>query len=180
MNRCSSSLVLLILSTTVLVSGIFTSNVPTAAVLAYSTILKQDTKQNANCDTAGANSPVSDSCNQQSTNNVNNGVPRTTGTSGSHPTTGILRVTCGSEIRELACPAPIKLTGNNPQPSSILCLICIIDVTLGSGPFTVTAENTLGVTTSFSDDCRQTAHGSQEATGTIAAGQFLTCNINAG
>lgn len=75
-------------------------------------------------------------------------------TSGSHPTTGILRVTCGSNsgISVLACPGPIQLTGNNPQPSSILCLICIHDVTLGSGHFTVTAENTLGVTISFSGD----------------------------
>ena len=50
---------------------------------------------------------------------------------------------------------------------------------LGSGPFTVTVENpTPGFTTSFSGDCKQTTPGSQEATGTIAAGQFLTCNIN--
>ena len=125
----------------------------------------------------GADSPVSDSCNQRAANNVSNGVPRTTGTS---ETTGILRIACGSVIRGLACPSPIQLTGNNPQPSSIACLVCIIDITIGPGPFTVTAENTLGVTTSFSGDCRQTAPGSQEATGTIAAGQFLTCNINAG
>lgn len=58
--------------------------------------------------------------------------------------------------------------------------ISIHDVTFGSGPFTVTAENTLGVTISFSGNCRQTAPGSQVATGNIAAGQFLTCNINTG
>jgi hypothetical protein len=120
-----------------------------------------------------------DSCNQRAANNINNGIPRTTGTSGSHPTTGILRIACGSVIRGLACPAPIQLTGNNPQESTILCLICTIDITIGPGAFTVTAENTLGVTISFSGDCRQTASNPQEATGTIAAGQFLTCIINA-
>ena len=57
-----------------------------------------------------------------------------------------------SEAKSRECPGPIQLTGNNPQPSSILCLICIHDVTLGSGHFTVTAENTLGVTFSFSGD----------------------------
>ena len=101
------------------------------------------------------------------------GAPRTTGTSGSHPTTGILRIACGSSV--LACPGPIQLTGNNPQPSTILCLICIIDITIGPGPFTVTAENTFGVTVSFSGDCSPTAPGSLQATG-----KFQTCNINAG
>ena len=75
---------------------------------------------------------------------------------------------------------PIQLTGNNPQPSTILCLICIIDITIGPAPFTVTAENTFGVTVSFSGDCSPTAPGSLQGTGTIVAGKFQTCNINAG
>ena len=166
----------MILLTTVLVTGIETTGNP--VVFADSRILKQDTNQNANCDTVGADSSVSDSCNQAAANNVSNGVPRTTGTSGSHPTTGILRIACGSSV--LACPGPIQLTGNNPQPSTILCLICIIDITIGPGPFTVTAENTFGVTVSFSGDCSPTAPGSLQATGTIVAGKFQTCNINAG
>ena len=114
MNHHNSTLIVLILLTAVLVSGVFTANVPTA-VFADSRILKQDTKQNADCDTVGANSPVSSSCNQRAANNISNGVPRTTGTS---ETTGILRIACGSVIRGLACPSPIQLTGNNPQPSS--------------------------------------------------------------
>lgn len=119
-----------------------------------------------------------DSCSQRAANNVSNGVRRTTGTSGSHPTTGILRIACGSSV--LACPGRIQLTGNNPQESTIACIVCFVDITIGPGPFTVTVENFLGVTTTFSGDCRQTAPGSLQATGTIAAGQFLTCNINAG
>ncbi|HEY7572129.1 MAG TPA: hypothetical protein VH796_12250 [Nitrososphaeraceae archaeon] len=146
--------------------------------MADSRLLKQDTKQTAICDTVSVNSPVSDTCNQRSTNNVNNGVPKTTGMP---ETTGILRIICGSLTLELACPAPILLTGNNPQISTILCLICTHDIAIGPGPFTITAENVLGVTTiSFSGNCKPTAPGSQEATGIIAAGQFLTCNINAG
>jgi hypothetical protein len=37
---------------------------PTAVVFADSKLLKQDTNQNASCDTVGADSPVSGSCNQ--------------------------------------------------------------------------------------------------------------------
>ncbi len=137
-------------------------------------LIKQDTKQAANCNTVGAASAVSNSCNQRSANNVNNGVTKTTGTP------GVLRIICGSLTLESACPAPILLTGNNPQLSTFSCLICTHDIAIGPGPFTVTAENTLDVPVSFSDACKQTAPGSQEATGIIAAGQFLTCNINAG
>ena len=91
----------------VLVTGIYTTNIPT--IFADSKILKQDTKQNGNCDTVGADSTVSDSCNQRAANNVSNGIPRTTGTSGSHPTIGILRIACGSisGISGLGCPGPI-------------------------------------------------------------------------
>jgi hypothetical protein len=66
----------------------FTANIPTV-VLADSRLLKQDTNQSASCDTVGANSPVSDSCNQRAANNVNNGVPKTAVTS---ETTGTLLV----------------------------------------------------------------------------------------
>lgn len=175
-TRNNQKLIILVLLNAVLLTGVFTTSMPTAVVFADSRTLKQESKQNTNCDTAGANSIVSESCNQQLTNNVNKGVPKTTGTS------GVLRVTCGSSggSSPLACPAPIQLTGNNPRPPSISCLVCIIDVTIGPGAFTVTAENTLGAPTiSFSGNCRQIAPGSQEATGNIAAGQFQTCNINA-
>lgn len=55
----------------------FTANIPTV-VLADSRLLKQDTNQRASCDTVGANSPVSDSCNQRAANNVNNGISKPT------------------------------------------------------------------------------------------------------
>src|SRR5215467_6650750 len=82
-------LIVLILLNAILVTGIFTTNAPNA--FADSRILKQDTKQAANCDTAGAASPVSDSCNQRAANNVNNGEPKTTGTPGT-PGTTTLRI----------------------------------------------------------------------------------------
>lgn len=80
--RHNLTLIVVILLTTILVTGIYTTNVP--IVFADSRILKQDTTQNASCATGGADSTVSDSCNLQSINNVNNGVPKTTGI----PTTG--------------------------------------------------------------------------------------------
>ena len=63
MNRYNSTFLVIILLTTVLVTG-FTVNIPTA-VYADSRLLKQDTNQNASCDRVGADSPVSDSCNQR-------------------------------------------------------------------------------------------------------------------
>jgi hypothetical protein len=171
-TRHNQTVMILVLLNALLLTGVFTATLSTTIVFADSRIFKQDTKQNANCDTVGADSTLSDSCNQRSTNNVNNGVPRSTATS------GILRIVCGSAIKGLACPAPIQITGNNPQESTILCIICTIDITIGPGPFTVTADNTLGFSFFFSGVCVPTAHGSQEATGTIVAGRFQTCNIN--
>lgn len=175
MNRKLNLLILTVI-TTALLTGLYTTNVPT--IFADSRILRQDTKQNANCDTVGADSTVSESCNQRAANNVNNGVPRHSGAAG--PTTGILRIACGSS-GGLACPGIIHITGNNPQESTISCIVCFVDIIIGPGPFTVTAENVLGVPTiSFLGDCNPTSTGSFQATGNIAAGQFLTCNINAG
>jgi hypothetical protein len=72
------------------------------------------------------------------------------------------------------------VTGNNPQPSSNFFLANGDSqlVTLGAGAFTVTElSKPMGfLSSSFSGDCTQTAPGSQEATGTISAGQ-LTCTI---
>lgn len=58
-----------------MVTGIYTTNEST--VFADSRILKQETKQNANCATPGGGDSVSDSCNQRAANNVIDGVPRT-------------------------------------------------------------------------------------------------------
>jgi hypothetical protein len=114
----------------VLVSGILSATVPTA-VVADSRTFKQDTKQNVNCDSAGAISPVSDSCNQRAVNNVSNGVPRT-----GVPRTGVPRTggaaapTIGTLIVNKVCvmstgggPCPgnpsfgVQVTGTNSQPS---------------------------------------------------------------
>jgi hypothetical protein len=75
------ALIVLILLTTVLVTAIFRTNVP-PVVFADSRILKQDTNQNANCDTVGADSTVSDSCNKaQNGVSINNGGLITSGKS---------------------------------------------------------------------------------------------------
>jgi len=87
-----------------LVSG-FIANKPTS-VFADSRLIKQDINQNASCETVGANSPVSNSCNQRAANNVNNGVPRTGGAAA--PTTGTL-------IINKVC---VTSTGGGPCPGN--------------------------------------------------------------
>lgn len=72
MNRHNQTSILLILLTTALVTRLFTTNVPTA-VLADSKLLRRDTHQATNCETVGAASPVSDSCNQRAANNADTG-----------------------------------------------------------------------------------------------------------
>ena len=71
-------IVLILLTTiTILSTGIYTTGIQ--AVFANSTNLKQETKQNANCNTIGATGSVSDSCNQAQNNvNVNSGEIKTT------------------------------------------------------------------------------------------------------
>lgn len=72
----------------------------------------------------------------------------------------------------------VQVTGNNAQPSSFSISNGNSQaVGLKSGSFTVSEDSTPGFTTSFSDDCTQSSSNSQEATGTIAAGQHLTCTI---
>ena len=140
--------------------------------MADSKTLRQDAKQAAICDTVGANSKVSDSCNQRVANNVNNGIPKTRGASGNPQTTGTLTVrkvcvtiggagTCNPSFN-------VQVSGNNPSPSSF----SLTDggsqsVTLGSGQFNVAETSTSGFTTSFSGDCNSA----------IAPGQQLTCTI---
>jgi hypothetical protein len=71
----------------------------------------------------------------------------------------------------------ITVTDNNPQPSEFQGSENGTLVTLGPGDFTVEEGRRNGFTTSFSGDCKQTAPGSTAATGTISAGQQLTCTI---
>ena len=134
-------------------------NVP--IVFADSRILKHDTKQNANCDTVGAGSPVSDS----------------------NPSTGTLLIRKSCVISGGgSCPGNpsfnVQVTGNNAQTTSFsISNVGGQSVTLGGGSFTVREAAAFGFTPSFSGDCMQTAAGSGEATGTISSGQQLTCTI---
>jgi hypothetical protein len=71
----------------------------------------------------------------------------------------------------------ISVTGNNPQPSSFtLSGGQTQDVTLGPGTFTVTEAHAAGFNPpSFANNCKQVTGDS--ATGTISAGQILSCVI---
>lgn len=156
-------------------------------VFADSRLLKLDTKQAANCDTVGAASPVSDSCNQRAANNVSNGVP----TAAKPGTPGTLLVNLVCSFGSSPCRTAvidITVTGNNPQPASFSFtgpggsqLI-----TLGVGSFTISRLGFSGVAsvlpiTSFSGDCLPIGPNDRivtsQATGTMTGGQHLTCNI---
>jgi hypothetical protein len=163
-----------------LVSG-FIANKPTAAVFADSRLIKQDINQNANCETVGANSPVSDSCDQRTANNVNNGVPRTSGAAAPNTGTLIVNKVCVTSTGGGTCPGNpsfgIQVIGTNSPPSSF----SLPDggsqaVTLAPGSFTVREAIDSDFTPSFSGNCNGAA-GSGEATGTIAAGEQQTCTI---
>jgi Prealbumin-like fold domain len=87
------------------------------------------------------------------------------------PTTATLTV-----IKIVSGPRPttvtpanftIHVTANNPNPPNFAGSATGTDVTLGPGTFNVTETGLAGFTTSFSSDC----------SGTIAAGQHLTCTI---
>ncbi len=124
------------------------------------------------CNTVGADSTVSDSCNQQSTNNVNNGVP----TAGKPGTTTLLVKTCN--LPDPICVQlsfMIVIAGNNPQPSSFSLRGGDSQlVTLDAGNFVITSFSPTRNNV-FSGDCIQTNRF--QATGTISAGQHLTCTI---
>jgi hypothetical protein len=180
----------LVLVTTVLVSGILSATVPTA-VFANSRLLKQDTKQAANCDTVGAASPVSDSCNQRAANNVNNGEPKTTATPGTPGTPGTttLRIDerCFLGGVSICFDQSIIVEGNNPRPSSFSLPGALSSfsqlVTLGPGSFTITQSSRFPFRTeSVSGDCSLASpdgglHQTFTFNGTISAGQHLTCRI---
>ena len=114
---------------------------------------------------------MSNSCDQQSTNNVNNGVPKT---AGRPETTGTLLV---RKVCETSCQNSflVHVSGTNVQ----LSLFSLRDgksqsVTLGSGTFTIFESNN-GFRTFFSGDCVKS--GGSTATGAISPGQHLTCTI---
>ena len=78
------------------------------------------------------------------------------------------------------CPSatfPITVTGNSPVPPFSLSDGESQAVTLSPGSFTVHESVPSGFATpNFEGGCRQTP-GTSDATGTISAGQTLTCTI---
>jgi Prealbumin-like fold domain len=112
-----------------------------------------------------AAAPITPSTANQTT--ANNTSPTPTPT----PTTATLTV-----IKIVSGPRPttvtpanftIHVTANNPNPPNFAGSATGTDVTLGPGTFNVTETGLAGFTTSFSSNC----------SGTIAAGQHLTCTI---
>ena len=91
----------------------------------------------------------------------------------------------------------ITVTGNNPNPSQFNGSSTAVVVTLDPGPYNVTdigypsvtaaiseiidefsgISSIVGPTPTFSGDCTQILGNAQTATGTIAAGESQTCNI---
>ena len=142
MNHHNSTLIVLILLTAVLVSG-FTTNVPTA-IFADSRLLAQSTKQTANCDTVGADSPVSGSCNQNAANNVNNGVPKTAVTP-ERTGTLLVKFVCDIPACATALPSRIDIFGGNAQPDTLTFTVSGSQlVTLDPGTFTILAFSAVG------------------------------------
>ncbi|HEY1248419.1 MAG TPA: hypothetical protein VGE97_05490, partial [Nitrososphaera sp.] len=133
------------------------------------------TKQNASCDTVGAASPVSGSCDQRAVNNVNNGIPRTGGAA--VPTTGTLLVNvvcfgaaCLSNIFTVMI-SPVS----NPQPPAFQGRGSGSQTfTLAPGDFRVDFESAFAPFAIFSGDCIQRGNS---GSGMISPGQHLTCTI---
>ena len=95
------------------------------------------------------------------------------------PTTGTLEISkvCdpGSTTACGGVKFPITVTGNNPPSLFTLSNGQTQTVTLGPGSFTVTEGPTDGFSPFFRGDCMP--NGRFDATGTISAGQTLTCTI---
>jgi hypothetical protein len=156
-------------------------------VFADSRPLNQDTKQVANCDTVGAASPVSDSCNQRAANNVNNGVTTAVPTAAKPTGTLLINQVCrGGQMVVFCVGVDITVNGNNPRPSSFsFGSIGSQLVTLGPGSFQITEtinpiQAFVGFRTEMiTGDCTggNISRTQAQLTGTISAGQHLTCNI---
>ena len=140
-------------------------------VFADSRFLGQSTKQTANCDTVGADSPVVGSCNQSAANNVNNGVPKSAVTP---ETTGTLlvRFVCNNPICATARPSIVIIVSASTPPVSLTFTVSGSQlVTLNPGTFDVLVLSEIGQ--DRTGDCGVSSLG----TSTIKAGQHLTCTI---
>ena len=93
------------------------------------------------------------------------------GGGGTTPTTGrltvIKRLSSGDVPPVRISDFVIHVTGNNPTPANFNASSTGTDVTLGSGSFSVTEAPSAVFNPSFSSEC----------SGSIAAGQHLTCTI---
>jgi hypothetical protein len=87
-------------------------------VFADSRLIKQDTKQTANCDTVGADSPVSNSCNQSAANIVSNGVSKTAVTP-ERTGTLLVKFVCDIPVCATALQSLIIISSANAQPDTL-------------------------------------------------------------
>ena len=135
-------------------------------VFADSRLIKQDTKQTTNCDTVGADSPVSNSCNQRAANNASNGVSKTAVTP-ERTGTLLVKFVCDIPVCATALPSLIIISSANAQPDTLTFTVSGSQlVTLDPGPFAIAVISVIGQ--DRSGDCD---------IGTIKAGQHLTCTI---
>jgi hypothetical protein len=136
-------------------------------VFADSRLIKQDTKQTANCDTVGADSPVSNSCNQSAANIVSNGVSKTAVTP-ERTGTLLVKFVCDIPACATALPSRIDIFGGNAQPDTLTFTVSGSQlVTFDPGTFTILAFSAVG-TEVFSGDCVE--HNSLDASVTIRQG----------
>jgi hypothetical protein len=110
-----------------------------------------------------AAAPITPSTANQTTGNQT--TPTTTPATGT--LTVIKRLSSGDTPPVKISDFVIHVTGNNPTPANFNASSTGTVVTLGLGPFSVTEAPSAIFTPSFSSEC----------SGTIAAGQHLTCTI---
>jgi hypothetical protein len=158
---------------------------------------ERDPNTNTNTNTNSADSSSSSTATSDNTNNITN---TATASSNQNQNACAVAVTCPQGSTTVTPPATgtlqiskvcdpgsitacgsvnfaITVTDNNPQPSSFnLNNGDTQSVTLGSGSFTI-HEDSQGFIPTFTGDCKQTEPGSEDATGTISAGQTLHCTI---
>jgi hypothetical protein len=124
-----------------------------------------DQSDNLQQSAAAPTTPITPSTANQTTGN------QTTPTPTPIPTTGTLtvikRLSSGDVPPVRISDFVIHVTGNNPTPANFNASSTGTDVTLGSGSFSVTEAPSAVFNPSFSSEC----------SGTIAAGQHLTCTI---
>ena len=189
MNHTIKGIIIVIAITSMLVVGLSMVPIMQNSFASKKSDFKKERYTNTNSNTNSADSSSSSSATASNTNNINNTACAVAVTcpEGSTTVRQTPTPTTGTLVIEKICPEcaalqsfSIQVTGNNPQPPSVsLTNEQERSVILGPGNYTVTETPVSGFQSPFfGGDCKQTAKGSHEATGTISAGQTLRCIID--